>query len=154
MELLVEGYVKERYIDLNGHMNVTAYYHVFNKGVGRISELLGFDVERQKNNLSFFTVETHITYVKELHVGTKFKIYGRILEYDDKRIHFFEEMYNENGELAATCETMFLGVSLETRKVAPFSDSVLSKVQEIYEKTKDDPWPKLAGRKIGIPVKK
>ena len=154
MELLLEDYVKEDYLDFNNHMNVTAYYIVFNKASGRFTSSLGFDrAGREQYRMTIFTLETHITYLKEVTEGREFKIFGRILDYDEKRIHFYEEMRNETGEILATCESMFLAVSQETRKSGVFPKKLLDSLKDFYEKTTEEPWPKHAGRQIGIPRK-
>ncbi|WP_077212052.1 thioesterase family protein [Bacillus dakarensis] len=154
MELLYEDYVKEKYLDHNQHMNVTAYYLVFNKASGKFTGSIGFDdAGREENQLTIFTLETHISYFKEITEGKDFKIFGRILQYDEKRIHFYEEMRNADGDLLATCESMFLAVSQITRKAGRFPEKIQNALKEAYDKTKNDPWPENAGRKIGIPRK-
>lgn len=151
MELLYEDYVKEEYLDFNNHMNVTAYYVVFNKATGRFNHFLGFDREaREQYRMTIFTLESHITYLKEVTEGKNFKIFGRVLDFDEKRIHFYEEMRNETGDLLATCESMFLAVSQETRRAGRFPEKILGLIKEFYNKTIEEPWPKQAGHQISI----
>jgi acyl-CoA thioester hydrolase len=156
MELLFEDYVREEYLDFNQHMNVVAYYTVFNIASGNFNRSIGFEfdkAEREGSRMTIFTLESHLTYQKEITEGNPFEIYGRILDFDEKRIHFFEEMRNEAGDILATCESMFMTVNLDTRKVGRFSDSIQAEIKAFYEKTKNEPWPQSAGKKIGIPSK-
>ena len=79
------------------------------------------------------------------------KVHLQILDFDEKRLHFFEHMYHaENGYLAATSEQMAIHVDMKTRKSASFSANALEKIRDLHESHKPVPRPEAAGKSIGL----
>ena len=68
----------------------------------------------------------HIRYLRELHADDPVRVTFQLIDYDFKRIHYFEELrHAEEGWLSATSENMTLHVDMTAKKTAPFPDFIL-----------------------------
>jgi len=91
------------WIDANGHMNIAFYGVVFDGGNYAARDALGLGedyVERAQHGV--FAAETHILYIRELHLDDLIRVRTQIVGADDKRLHFAHEIYrDEFSERAA-----------------------------------------------------
>jgi acyl-CoA thioester hydrolase len=144
--------VLPEWIDFNGHMNVAYYVLAFDIGVDEMWNQLGITSGYiETSQCSTFAVECHITYQKELKENEPFRITSQILAYDDKRIHQFQRMYHaEKNYLAATAEWMNLHVDLNSRRVTPFPQSVMSALKRFTEQQGVMSMPAEAGSKMKV----
>ncbi len=143
--------VRDDWIDYNGHFNMGYYGALFDITADDAFEVMGLSAEYVKTGFSFYTLEAHISYLRELHAGDAVQVYFRILDYDAKRIHYFEEMYHaEGGWLAATLEGICMHVDMSGPKSAPWPDPIRKAIAAMYEDHKDLPMPPQVGHKIGI----
>ena len=113
--------VEPQWIDYNGHMNM-AYYHVlFDRAVDEAFEVVGLGPEyRKARQASFFTAEIHTLYKRELKARERVRVTLQLIDYDEKRLHFYmEARHAAEGWVAATCENLSLHVDMTTRKVSP-----------------------------------
>jgi acyl-CoA thioester hydrolase len=139
------------YIDGNGHMNVGYYTLLFDKALDRPWERLGIYSEQQlKTGISSFTLESHITYQRELKLGDALRFNLQLLDYDAKRIHYFMRMHHADGYMAATCEQISICMDMNVRRSAVWSNAALANIKALFERHKDRPRPPEAGRAIGI----
>ena len=146
--------VEDQWIDYNGHFNMAYYAVLFDRTCDEAFELVGLGEEYLKSGASFFTLETHTTYVRELHAGDRVKVTVQMLDYDAKRMHYVQEMFHaEEGWLSCTLEAICMHVDLNLKKSAPFPDWMLAKIGEMHEAHKGCPIPPQVGHKIGIPRK-
>src|SRR5262245_21522623 len=150
-----DGYrdlVRPEWIDYNQHMNMGYYLVVFDFATDAFLDWVGLDAAyRRERGVTTFCLEAHVTYHREVHVGAPLRFTTVLLAYDDKRIHYFHEMYHASeGYLAATNELMSLHVSLETRRGAPMSPSVLARLARIQPVHNTLPRPPQIGRVIGL----
>ena len=59
---------------------------------------------------------------------------ARLLDFDAKRIHFYQEMFHgTEGYLAASQESLSSHVSMATRRTAPFPEELLGRLAAIKE---------------------
>jgi acyl-CoA thioester hydrolase len=147
--------VEDQWIDYNGHFNM-AYYNVIFDRCGDEGFLrLGLGPEYVKaHNASFFTLEAHITYVRELHAGDAVRVTMQLLDYDAKRVHYVQEMFHAaEGWLSCVTENMVMHVDMATKRSSPFPPAVLSRIAAMHEAHKTLPVPRQVGHKIGIPRK-
>lgn len=122
--------VEPQWIDYNGHLNMAFYNVLFDRAVDQAYLTLGMGEDYLKaTNNSFFTAEAHVTYLNELNAGDMVTITFQLLDHDEKRAHYFQEMYRADGALAATSEQMSLHVDLDTRRVAPFPPAILARLK-------------------------
>ena len=142
--------VRPGWIDFNGHMNVAYYVLIFDHAVDALFNHVGLDTDyRTRTTGSTFTVESHITYDRELVEGDEARCTAQLMDFDEKRIHHYYEMYHATeGYLAATTEFMSLHVDLETRRVVPMPDAILDQLGGLMASHARLPRPENLGRVI------
>lgn len=147
--------VKQAWVDYNGHMNDAEYAKVFSLAVDQLMQDIGMDVAfREQQHYSIFTLETHVCYLKEAHLGEELTVTLQLLDHDAKRMHVFYVMKNAAGDRLATSEQMLMGMDMESGRPAAFPEQIADAVEAIALDQKDMPLPKEAGRTIGIKRKK
>ena len=147
-----EEIVKDEWIDYNGHLNMAFYNVLFDKGVDFFYDMIGVGKEYTQSGVgSVFTLEVHLQYLQELNLHDRVRVHLQLLDFDEKRLHFFEHMFHaEKGYLAATSEQMAIHVNMKTRKSASFSTDALEKIGDLHENHRSVPLPKAAGKSIGL----
>jgi carnitine 3-dehydrogenase len=103
--------------DYNGHMNEARYLQAFGDATDRMMDIVGCDADYIANGGSYFTAETHIRHLDEVHAGARIHLDTHILLGVGKKMHLFHRMYADE-RLLATGEHMLIHVSLETRKAS------------------------------------
>jgi acyl-CoA thioester hydrolase len=146
--------VEPAWIDYNGHLNMAYYNVLFDRAVDEVFELLGCGADYVKKGFSTFTAEVHVRYLRELHEGDPVRVTFQLLEYDHKRMHYFEQLYHaEEGWVSATSENMSLHVDMAAKKVAPFPPEVVRRLLQMKASHGQLPKPEAAGRSVQMPVK-
>ncbi|MEE4361724.1 MAG: thioesterase family protein [Pseudomonadales bacterium] len=145
--------VDAAWIDYNGHMNMAYYSLAFDNALDHAYDLLGIgEAYVRETGCSHFTLEAHVTYLRELKLGDPMRITWQLLDFDGKRLHFFEEMYHaEDGYLAATSEQISMHVDLEARRSTPFPQAHLARFEAVLAQHRGLPRPAQVGHVIGIP---
>ena len=130
-----EQSIESGWIDYNGHLNMAYYNVLFDRGVDHAYDLLGIGADYVRENQgSCFTAEVHLHYLRELTLDDRVSVTFQLIDYDEKRLHFFQRMVNiGSGDLAATSEQLALHVSMQSRKTAPFPDAVLARVSSLHD---------------------
>ena len=118
--------VEPGWIDYNGHLNMAYYNVLFDRAVDEAFELLGCGLDYVKTRRhSCFTAEVHVRYLRELHAGDPVRVTFQLLDYDAKRMHYFEQLFHAaEGWVSATSENMSLHVDMAAGKTAPFPADV------------------------------
>jgi len=127
--------VLPEWIDYNGHMNV-GYYHVaFDIASESFIELLGFTGEyREAHGITTFALESHLSFLREVKVGDRLRFEARLLDYDYKRVHYFQQMYHaDEGYLAATYESVSAHVDVAARRTAPMGEALQARLAAVLE---------------------
>jgi acyl-CoA thioester hydrolase len=147
--------VEDQWVDYNGHLNMAYYNVLFDRAGDEAFDLVGLGADYVKSaNASFFTLEAHLTYLRELHAGDPVKISVQFLDYDAKRVHYVEEMFHaDEGWLAAVSEHMIIHVDMSSKRTSPFPPEVLAKIAAMCASHKELPVPPQVGHRIGIPRK-
>ena len=103
--------VEPQWIDYNGHLNMAYYNVLLDRCVDEVFELLGCGLAYVKERRqSWYTAEVHLRYLRELHANDPVKVTFQLLEYDAKRMHYFEHLLHaEEGWVSATSATHPLG---------------------------------------------
>jgi len=73
-----------------------------------------------------------------------------LIDHDEKRFHSFQQLYHEDGWLAATGEGLTLHVDLSGPRVAPMPADIRARVEKMAQAHAALPRPDGLGRKIGI----
>ena len=147
--------VEPQWIDYNGHLNMAYYNVLFDRAVDEAYELIGIGLDYLKTHKhSTFTAEVHVRYLRELRENDPVKVTLQLLDYDAKRIHYFEQLLHaEEGWVSATSENMTLHVDMTAKKVAPFPEAVMKLLARIEEAHAKLPLPDGVGRRIAMPNK-
>jgi len=147
--------VEPAWIDYNGHLNMAYYNVLFDRCVDEAYELLGCGLSYlHETRHSTFTAEVHVRYLRELHVNDPVQVSFQLLDYDSKRIHYFEELrHAEEGWLSATSENMTLHVDMTAKKTAPFPDFITAQLARMKAAHAHLPIPDGVGRRIAMPGK-
>ncbi|RVU18116.1 thioesterase family protein [Methylobacterium oryzihabitans] len=141
------------WIDYNGHLNM-AYYHVlFDRAVDEAFGIVGLGPDYSASrNATFFAAETHVRYRRELTLEDRVRVTVQLIDFDDKRLHFYSEIRHAfEGWVAATSENLSLHIDGATRRVAPFPDDILANLTVMRTSHARLPRPEDLGRVIGIP---
>lgn len=135
------------WIDYNGHMNVAYYVLVFDRATDDFFDFMGMTAEyRAAGNVSAFTAEMHVNYIREVKEGDEVYVTTQLLGYDEKRFHYFHQMYQaEQGYLAATSELLCLFVDMNQRRVTQMPDPILDRLAEIKQSHDELPIPEQVG---------
>ena len=151
---LYEAAVQPEWVDYNGHFNVAYYVLVFDRATDAFFDYLGMGESHMKlSGLSNFVAEMHVTYARELLQGDPLRVATRLLDFDEKRVHFFHQMYHATeGYLASTIELMGLCVDMRTRRVGRMPAEILEALDRVRRAHADLPRPHEVGRIIGIPA--
>ena len=146
-------YVDSAWIDRNGHMNDAEYARVFSLAIDHFHDQIGLTTEeRDARHYTVFTLETHITYIRELEQGHTIDVKVSIYDYDEKRTHFFMQLFDtETNTLCATAETMMMGIDRHTRRSAPYPEDVYAQLTHYYTSQGTQQWSSQLGHRIGIP---
>ena len=145
--------VEPPWIDYNGHMNM-AYYHVlFDRAVEEGFGLVGLGQHYlEEREASYYAAEIHTVYRRELTANDPVRTTLQLIDYDEKRLHFYLEIRHAGeGWVAATCEQLALHVNSATRKVSPFPDDILANLSVMKAAHARLARPKDLSRVIGIP---
>lgn len=143
--------IEDGWIDYNGHLNMAYYLVMFEKAFDDFHFALGITEDYVKNRrMTTYTGQTKIDYLREVHKGTKLTATCQILDYDEKRIHTWQELRFPDGTIAATCETITLHIDASGPKVAPFPPDILNRIETMSKDHAKLPHPEKASQPIGI----
>ncbi len=148
---LYRGGVNPSWVDYNGHMSEGSYLWAFGDASDALFRFIGIDEAYRASGNSFYTVESHINYFKEVGAGDRLRYTTRILDLDEKRLHIFHEMYHEaTGTRIASTEQMLIHVDAQAQRAVPIRPQAMKALEAIFAVHKEVPRPDMAGRKIGI----
>ncbi|WP_350336140.1 thioesterase family protein [Coralliovum pocilloporae] len=140
------------WIDYNGHLNMAFYNVLFDRGVDEAFALVGMGPDYVRSrNMSFFTAEVHVCYLRELHLNDPVTVSFQLLDLDDKRARFFQELrHADEGWISATSEQLCVHVDMTERRSAPYPEDVKGRLEALQDAHRPMPFPEKAGRTIEI----
>jgi acyl-CoA thioester hydrolase len=148
--------IEKAWIDYNGHFNMAYYGVLFDRAADQMFAELGLGpdyVQATKN--SFFTLETHCSYLQEMKSADPVAVESQIIDHDHKRVHYVQQMkHASEGWVACVLEVMVSHVDLNAHKTSNFPDEVKARIDEMAAAHKPLPVPSQVGHKIGIPAKR
>ncbi len=144
--------IEPDWIDYNGHLNMAFYHVLFDRGIDEAFLTLGLgpDYVRERN-ASFFTVEAHVCYLRELALDDPVHVHIRLLAFDDKRAHIFEELVHaREGWTSATLEQMSLHVDMAAKRASPWPDDIRENLAAMRKAHADLEMPPQVGRVMRV----
>jgi len=145
----VERAVPLDWTDYNGHMNEARYLQAFGDATDRLMLLIGCDADYIATGGSYFTAETHIRHLDEVHAGDVIRVETQVMLGEGKKMHLFHRMFDGTRELA-TGEHMMIHVSLETRRASEPGPAVAQTLARVAKAHAALPAPAGAGKAVGI----
>jgi acyl-CoA thioester hydrolase len=148
--------VERGWIDYNGHLNMAYYNVLFDRAVDEAFTLVGCGPDYVKaRKHSCFTTEVHVRYLRELHADDSVLVTFQLLDYDGKRMHYFEQLsHGHEGWISATSENMALHVDLNAKKTADFPADVAACLARMKAAHAMLPVPEAVGRTIAMPSRR
>jgi len=138
------------WIDYNGHVHESRYLQLFAEATDALLGGLGIDREYLAVGGSYFTVETHLSHLRQLEAGDRVHVTTQVLGSDEKRLHVFHVLFRDGEpEPLATAEQMLLHVDTTTGRAAPARDDLRRRVEELTRRHASVPRPERAGRAVG-----
>jgi acyl-CoA thioester hydrolase len=129
-----EGRAKPAWIDVNRHVNVAWYDHVFDIAETALIAAYGIDDDYiRANGRTIFRLEKRIRYERELLDGDNLRVESRIVSNDERLLTHLHELLNlTKGVRAATAEYVSIHFDLAKRKSARITDPlVLEPLREL-----------------------
>ncbi len=148
--------VAQDWIDYNGHMTESRYLWAFGEASDALFRYVGIDEAYRAAGHSFYTVETHLNFYREVAGGAPLRFTTQLLGLDDKRLHFFHTMlHGVTDDLLCTTEQMLVHVAMQvpTSAAAPILPEVYAALQAILAAHQTLPLPKQVGRQMAIKKK-
>lgn len=143
--------VSSNSVDYNGHMNDAEYGRLFSRSLDRWIDCLGLDQRgKETYQYTFFTLEAHICYLKEVKEGEDLTVFPQVIDRDEKRIHLIMIMKNADKQTVATSEQMVMGIEKTTNRHSPFPESMHRNLEKYHIAQETLEIPKEVGRKVGI----
>jgi carnitine 3-dehydrogenase len=149
---LHEARVLPEWVDYNGHAHESRYLQIFGDAADALFRYVGIDSEYLAAGGSYYTVETHLSLLRETVADERLHVTTQLLGHDSKRLHAFHSLYRSaDGALLATAEQMYLHVDTTAGRASPAADDVLARLAGIAEAHARLPRPERAGRRIELP---
>jgi carnitine 3-dehydrogenase len=144
--------VEPEWVDYNGHMTESAYLTAAGWGSDALFRYIGDDEAYRAAGHSFYTVETHIHYIREVSVHEPLVFHTQILGVDAKRVHLIHQMlHGDDGGLLCTAEQMLVHVDMNAGRSAPILPHVAAALQAIAEAHASLPVPPQVGSVMQLP---
>jgi carnitine 3-dehydrogenase len=143
--------VRPEWLDYNGHVHESRYLLMFGDASDALFRYVGVDSEYLATHGSYYTVETHLTFLREVRADDVLGVETQLLGFDHKRLHVFHTLVraDDRGPVAGA-EQMFVHVDTAERGASPAAPSVLERIGRIAGAHSGLAWPDGAGRRIGL----
>ena len=139
--------VEPDWVDYNNHMTEAAYLTAFGWASDALFRYIGDNEDYRAAGHSFYTVETHINYLREVTGSDSLRFATRVVGLDRKRLHLYHEMFNSgSGELVAVTEQMLLHMNTVTGRPATIEGTPDLALAAIREAHREMPVPEYLGR--------
>ena len=133
---LLETSVRPEWVDYNGHMTDSRYLQVFGDATDALFRYAGVDGAYRASGRALYTVETHVTHKAEARALEPIYVTTRVLEVDEKRVRLAHSLHRRRDDtLVASAEQLYVHVSTEAGKAAPFDAPVRARLAELEART-------------------
>lgn len=147
--------VEPEWVDYNAHMTESAYLTAAGWASDALFRYIGDDEAYRAAGHSFYTVETHILYLREVAVHEPIVFETQILGVDGKRVHLVHSMlHGTDGGLLCTAEQMLVHVDMRSGRSAPILPDVAAALRAIAASHASLPVPTQVGSVMRLPAPK
>ena len=117
-------------------------------------KLIGMDINYiRTEQRSTVSLEAHICYHSEAMLGDELRVETRIVDYDSKRAHVYQEMYHDD-RLLATQETLSISFDIKKRKTCDFDPRFIRHYKFLCETQVLTPIKGELGKSVKLSIKK
>lgn len=150
--VVFEGKVLREWIDYNGHMNDACYVRVFSESIDNLMDYLGMNEGfRHREQVSIYTLQTVVHYLKEAALDDPLVVTVRLLEYDSKKLRVFFTLRDPSSAAHfATMEALLLHVDMSVRRSSVFREATVERIEALFAAQRDLSWPGRAGEGIAL----
>lgn len=145
--------VPNEWIDVNGHMNSTHYGLTVYDAHFNFTEAIGLGEKYvNEHQCGKAVLESHMIYEREVCEGEELEIRSWLLAVDNKRLHFFHEVYSLTKNVrVASSEQIDIHIDLVARCSSKMPDSVYRNLQILVKENLNLPTPNGVGSIIKPP---
>jgi carnitine 3-dehydrogenase len=138
------------WVDYNGHMTESRYLEVMSEATDAVLRYIGVDGDYLATTGAYFTAESHVSFLDEVHAEDVVEVTTQVLASDDRRLHVHHRMVKPGtDEALAESETMLVHVARSTGRASPASPEVLRRLELLTAAQSSLPRPERAGRRVG-----
>ncbi len=128
--------------DVNGHLNVRHYTGIASEGLDESLVELGIPQNWPALGHACFSAEHHLTYLSELRTGDRMSARVRLLGRSERAAHVLVYLLDDtHQQLSYVMEEIFLHVSMDTRRTAPWPADVAANLDRRIAEDASMPWP-------------
>ncbi len=144
--------IKPEWMDHNGHLNVAYFVLAFDYATDAVYEEWEIGEHYPDDSgCSVYTLGMDVDYLAELFAGDEVIVSTQLLDWDHKRIHYYHRMLNaKTNEVVAVNECLVMNVHLESRRSAPFPETVQKKLNQVMDEQEGLEKPEKSGRRLSI----
>ena len=149
---LYDGQVEPEWVDYNGHMTEAAFLTAAGWASDALFRYIGDDEAYRAGGHSFYTVETHIHFLREGGVHEPFVFETQILGVDAKRVHLVHSMLDgASATPLSVVEQMLVHVDTAAGRSAPILPDVAGALAAIADAHAGLPVPPGTGSVMRLP---
>ncbi len=142
--------IPAEWVDYNGHVSESRYLQVLADASDAFVRYLGVDAAYLAGGCSYFTAETHLSFLNQARSEDVVEVSTQVLAADDKRLHIYHRLERpEDRALLAESETMLLHVDTRRGRATPAGADVAERARRVAEAHVHLPRPERAGRRVG-----
>jgi carnitine 3-dehydrogenase len=142
--------IPAEWVDYNGHVSESRYLQVLADASDAFVRYLGVDAAYLAGGCSYFTAETHLSFLNQARSEDVVEVSTQVLAADEKRLHIYHRLERpEDRALLAESETMLLHVDTQRGRATPAGADVAERARRVAEAHVHLPRPERAGRRIG-----
>src|ERR1700712_5616114 len=79
------------WVDYNGHLRDAFYLLIFSEATDALMDHIGLDAAaRERDHSSIFTLESHLSYLREVKGGAAVHVFTQLIGHDAKRLHVYQ----------------------------------------------------------------
>jgi len=132
--LTAEGEVEEKWIDINGHMNIAHYVALFDKGTFAMLKKIGIDSASLKENLpTVVASRIYVAHRKELLLGDRWELWSGFASISKETLTISHRLIS-NSSSRAVCDIKGEVISPVTRGKSNLSDETVELAQSYLVK--------------------
>lgn len=144
--------VEPEWVDYNGHMTESAYLTAAGWASDALFRYIGDDEAYRAAGHSFYTVETHIHYLREVAVHEPIEFTTQVLGLDAKRVHLIHTMHHgADGTVVCTAEQMLVHVDMVAGRSTAILPDVAAALSAIADAHTHLPVPEQVGSVMRLP---